>query len=137
ALRPHPAHVRVPRLLDGDRPPAPGLDAGELQLLAQDLRELVEVDLRLQDVLAGGRAGRSLHGIAGLTFALADASRLLRPEPEPGDLDLGEGDGYEVLPLLADELALGQVLAELLLDDPADDLLEALNVAFDRSEEHT
>jgi hypothetical protein len=68
------------------------------------------------------------------SFTLAHPARLLRPEAEARDLDLGKGDGDEVLALLADELALGQVLAELLLDDAADDLLEALDVTLDLPE---
>ena len=38
--------------------------------------------------------------------------------------------------LAADQLAFGQVLPELLLDDPANDLLEPLDVAVDLAKHH-
>jgi hypothetical protein len=85
-------------------------------------------------VLAGSGARSALHRVAGLSFTLAHPARLLRPEAEARDLDLGKGDGDEVLALLADELALGQILAKLLLDDAADDLLESLDVTLDLPE---
>jgi hypothetical protein len=69
-------------------------------------------------VVSGLAARRSLHAFARLAVPLADASRFLAAEAEAGDLDLGEGDGDDVFALASDQLALGEVLAEFLLDPP-------------------
>jgi hypothetical protein len=87
-------------------------------------------------VVAGLGAGRAFHAVSRLAVALADASRLLAAEAEARDLDLGEGNGDDVFALAADELALGQVLAEFLLDHATDDLAEALHVAIDLAQHH-
>src|SRR5207245_872375 len=100
-------------------------------LLAQHAGQLVEAVLRRQDVAAALRAGRAVHALAGLAVALAHAARLLGAEAEAGDLDLGKRDGDDVLALAADQLALGQVLPEFLLDDAAHDLTEPLDVPVD------
>src|SRR6185503_4130946 len=131
ALRAHLADVAVLDLLDGDRAPAPGLNAGELQLLAQDPGQLVEAHLDLEDVLAFVEARIAAQGVAGIALSLTHAARGLRTEADARDLDLGERYGDDVLALAADQLALGEVLPEFLLDDAADDLLETLDVAVD------
>src|SRR6185436_11186476 len=74
---------------------------------------------------------RALHAFAGLAVALADAAGFLAAEAEARDLDLGKGNGDDVLALASDQLALGQVLPEFLLDHAADDLAEPLHVAID------
>src|SRR5205085_2035185 len=109
------------------------LDVGQLELLAEDLRELGELDVDLEEVLARSVArARALAGLAvaadrlaDLAVSLADAALLLRAVLEAGELDLREGDRDEVLALLPEELSLGDVLAQLLLDLPAHDLHEA------------
>src|SRR5207244_3685907 len=83
---------RVAVLLGGDRLLAARLDVRELELLAQDLRELGELDVDLEEVLARRVAGAgALTGLAvladrlaGLALALADAALLLRAVLEPG-----------------------------------------------------
>src|SRR6185295_7918812 len=50
---------------------------------------------------------------------------------ELGNADLGEGNGDVVLAATADELAARDVLLELFLDPPADDLLETVVVLLD------
>ena len=82
----------------------------------------------------GSVPGVAVHGIALVALALADAARLLLREAQARDLDLRQRDGDDMLTLLADELALGEVLAEVLLDDAAHDLAEALHVALDAAE---
>src|SRR5262249_30979008 len=115
----------------GDGAAAARMDARQLQLLTQDRRELVERDLGLEDVVAGLGARRAVHALARLAVALAHAAGFLRSEAEARDLDLGERDGDDVLALAADQLALGQVLPEFLLDDAAHDLAEPLDVPVD------
>ena len=58
----------------------------------------------------------------GVALALPDPALLLVAELEVGDVDGGHGNGDDVLPLLAEHLALLDVLLEVLLDLPADDL---------------
>src|SRR6185436_8918511 len=91
----------------------------------------IQSNFHFEDVLAFIQSRLAVQRVAGLPLALAHAARGLGAEADAGDLDLRKRDGDDVLPLAADELALGQVLAELLLDDAADDLLEALDVAID------
>ena len=69
--------------------------------------------------------------IAGITVALAGASLLLVAEAEAGNVDLGDRDRDDVLPLAADELALGDVLPEILPDPAANDVPEAGVVLVD------
>ena len=85
----------------------------------------------LEDVVAGLGARRSVHALAGLAVALADAARFLASRSGSAGSRSGGGDGDDVLALAADQLALGEVLAELLLDHAADDLPEPLHVAID------
>ncbi len=118
---------------------APRLDAGEGELLAEDLGELLERHVHLEDVLPlalAGLAGARLRialreRIARLAVALSDAA--LRPlaEAEVRDVDGRDGDGDELLPLLPDQLALLDVLLEVPLDATADDVAEARVVLLD------
>src|SRR5205085_2342454 len=63
--------------------------------------------------------------------ALPDAALLLVAIPEVGDVDRGHRDGDQILALLADHLPLLDVLAEVLLDTPPDDLPEPAVVLLD------
>src|SRR6185295_11507855 len=56
---------------------------------------------------------------------------LLGGEDEVRDVDAGEGNGDEVLPLAADQLALGHEAPELFPDAPPHDLAEARVVGVD------
>ena len=58
----------------------------------------------------------------GLTFALPDAARLFRTVFESGNIDRGNGNFDEVVFALADHLAVGDVLLEVLFDPAPDDL---------------
>src|SRR5436305_1560446 len=79
--------------------------------------------------IAPDRAGGK-HG-PGLAVALTHAALVLVTVPEVRDVDARDGDGDEVLPLLPDHLPLLDVLAEIALDAPADDLPEAAVVLLD------
>src|SRR5258705_6149673 len=78
---------------------APGLDAGELQLLAEDLGELLDRDVDLEQVLAGGVAGPVAAGFlvprrdgrARLPLALAHPAPVVPSEPERRDAQAPEG----------------------------------------------
>jgi hypothetical protein len=48
-----------------------------------------------------------------------------------GDLDLRDGNGYEVFALLADELSAAHVLLEVLSDCTPNDLLEPRTITID------
>ncbi len=100
------------------------LDVRELELLAEDRGQLVEGDVDLEDVLAGAFAGLlaalplafaflapAPYGVAGIALALTGAALVLVTEAEAGDVDLRDGDGDELLPLLADQLPLRNVLS--------------------------
>jgi hypothetical protein len=82
-------------------------------------------------VLARLAARLAFHGVARLPVALADAAHRSRREAETRDLDLRQRDRDDVLALPPDQLALCEVLAEVLPDDAPHDLLEALHVALD------
>ena len=69
--------------------------------------------------------------VAGLTIALADAAALLVAEAEARDVDLRDGDRDEVLAFAPDQLALRDVLAEVLADPPADYLSKAAVILVD------
>src|SRR5205823_8326756 len=116
------------------------LDARERQLLAEDVRELIQGKVDFQRVLSLALPGLALavafhragsEHRARLAFSLADASLLLVTVAEVGDVDARDGDGDEVLPLLPDHLPLLDVLAQVGLDAAADDLPEAAVVLLD------
>src|SRR5262249_22181650 len=84
-------------LLRRDRLLAARLDVRELELLAEDLGELAELDVDLEDVLARLVAGLLAavlrltvlaERLADVALALADAALLLRAVLEPRELDL-------------------------------------------------
>src|SRR5262249_5969821 len=116
-----------------------GLDARQLELLAHDLGQLLQADLDLDEVIAraiAGLAGAGLllalaDGVARLAVALADAALLLVAELEVRDVDGGQRDRHRVLAFARDHLALGDVLAQVLLDLAPDDLPEAAVVEID------
>src|SRR6185503_9976280 len=99
---------------------------------------LFEGQLDLEDVPAGLIACPALvallrggQGVAGLALALADAAGAFLAVAELRQVDLRQGDADEVFPLLADQLAPADVLAEVRLHLAPDDLPEALVIAFD------
>src|SRR5207247_1985635 len=71
------------------------------------------------------------HGIPYVAVALPDAPLLLVAEPEAGNVDLRNRDRYEILPFSADELAVGDVLAEVLADFAPNDVPEPRVVLID------
>ena len=67
-----------------------------------------------------------------LQFALALSDAVLAlAEAEGRQLDLRNRDADEVLPLLADHFAVGDVLLQILLDAASDDLPEPKMILFD------
>src|SRR5262249_45728410 len=112
----------------------------QLELFAEDGRQLVEGDVDLEDVIARFAACLSLarlllvaaaDRIAWVAVALTDAAALLVPEAEAWDVDLGDGDRDEVLAFAADQLALRDVFTEILANSPSDDLTESAVVLVD------
>src|SRR5262245_58130234 len=71
------------------------------------------------------------HDGPDVALALAHAAALARIVDEVGQVDLGEGDADEVAAFAADQLAAGDVLAEVALDPAADNLLEAIVILID------
>ena len=109
--------------------------AGQRELLAEDGRQLVERDVDLERVLALALprllaalalllALATADGVARVAVALARTALLLVAEAEARDVDLRDRDRDEVLALPADELALRDVLAEVLADLAPDDRAE-------------
>src|SRR5690606_10574733 len=78
----------------------------------------------------GGRAAPA-DGRADVARPLPDAASVPGPVAEAGDVDPRDGDRDELLAPAADQLAAGEVVLQVLLDPPADDVLEAATVAFD------
>jgi hypothetical protein len=139
-FRPGPADADVFVLLRDDPLLALGLDARELQLLTHDLRQLLKRQLDLQRVLAGLIAGpaRTVGVRIALAQAVADVARplshappILAAEPKPRPVDLGQRDRDQILSLPPDQLALRDVLAQVLLDLPAHDVAETAMVGID------
>src|SRR5262249_12512741 len=130
ALRPH---ARDRRELAADRAQdarAARRDVRQLELLAEDLRELLERDVDLEHVLALLLAGLAVlrlavERLAVVALALADAAALVLAEAELRQLDLRQRDRHVALALLADQLAGRDVLLQVLLDAPAHDVAEA------------
>src|SRR4051812_16665765 len=79
--------------------------------------------------------------LVAFSLALADAVALVAVAgadalgivtvAEVGKLDAADGDADQVLAFLADQLALGEELAQVVADSSFDDLAEALVVFFD------
>ena len=113
-LGPGVAHAGVAILARDDALFALGLDARQLQLLAEDLRQLLHRHVDLEQVLARPIAGLALarlrlalpERIARVAVALADAARLLVAEAEVRNVDLRQGNRDDFLALLAEHLAL-------------------------------
>ena len=124
--------------LDDVGPPL-GLDPGQFEPLAEDLGQLVQRQLDLQDVPARPVAGAArLVAVGGpadrradLAGPLAHAARVLRPVAELGDVDLRQGDRYQLAAGLADHLTVGNVFAQVALDLTTDDLLEPVCIPLD------
>ena len=73
----------------------------------------------------------TLCGFALFAFSLAHSAGLVLPVPNAWNIDLGEGDADELVPLLSDELTRGHVPLQILADASTDDLLEAIEVVLD------
>jgi len=66
-----------------------------------------------------------------LAFALPDAAHLAASELKAREIDLRDRNTDVVLPLLANHLALADVLAQVLLNFTLNDLLKTQMVSFD------
>src|SRR5665213_1329527 len=135
-----PPDPDVAVLLGDDPLLALGLDAGELQLFAHDLRQLFQRQLDLQRVLARLVAGLAAavgvgialaQAVADVALPLPDAAPVFAAEAEPGDVDLRQRDRDQILALSTDELALRDVLAQVLLDLAAHDVAETAVIGID------
>src|SRR5690606_24878375 len=118
------------------------LDPRQLERLAHDVGQLVDRELDLAQVLArrvpraAGVAARARLAVpadrrADVARPLPDAARVPRAVPEARDVDPGDGDRDELLAATADEFAAREMLLQIFLDPPADNVLEAATVAFD------
>src|SRR5262249_12495712 len=114
-------------------------DAGQLQLLPEHLRQLIERDLDFADVLA--RLGAGFAGAITIvlpaadraapgSLSLTDAAGTPLPVAGVGGFNVGNGDADVLAPLAADHLPLGDVLSQIVAHLPAHDLLEALEVVI-------
>src|SRR5262249_49963811 len=119
-----------------------GRDPGQFEPFAENLRELVERQLDLEDVMPGSIARLSLALLpltraanrgADVAWALSDPAAVLGPVAEFGNIDLRQWDGDQLAPGLADHLAVRDVLSQVGLDLPADDLLETVGIPLDFS----
>jgi hypothetical protein len=115
-----------------------GLDARQGQFLAEDVREFLKREIDLEDVAAGliPRAPlafplRLRQRLPRLTFALADAARVLAAVAELRQLDARDGDADEVAPFFADHFTARDVLGKVAFDLAAHDLAKALMITFD------
>src|SRR5262249_29702621 len=114
------------------------LDSGQGQFLAKYRCELFERELDFENMpsrLAAGAVAiarpRWPQGRAYIAFALSDSSRSAAAEAELGNLNLGQWDADEVLPLLADHFPAADVFAQVALHLAADKLAKTLVIAFD------
>src|SRR6201999_3202803 len=71
------------------------------------------------------------EAVADVALPLPHAALVLAAEAEARDVDLRQRDRHLVLALAPDELALRDVLAQVLLDLPAHDVAEAAVVGVD------
>ena len=109
-----------------------GLDPRQLELVAEDLRQLFERDIHLQDMAPGSLPAFPLpspgspgaDGLADFPLALADAPRAIFPVAEMGHVQLWNGNADQIAPLAADHLAMSDVLSQILANFPADNLPE-------------
>src|ERR1019366_6890406 len=114
----------------GPPPPSPG-----------DRRELIERDVPLERVVPRRRpplpalalfsVGIAAHRIAGIAFALPRSPALAVAEREVRDVDLRDRDRDDVFAVTTDQLALRDVLAQVLPDPAADDRAEARVILVD------
>jgi len=138
-VRTHAPHAHVAIALIDDAALAFVFDVGQRQLFAQDARQLVERDLDLQRVLAGALA--RLLALTGLRLALAKRiprvalalshATLLVAVAKARDVDLRNRNGNYILALAAQQLTLGDVLAQILADFTANDMAEAPVILVD------
>ena len=139
-LRARPPDADVLVLLRDDPLLALRLDARQLQLLAHDLGQLFQRQLDLQRVLARliARLARAVgvrvtlaQAVADVAGPLPDAAPVLAAEAEARPVDLRQRDRDQILPLAPDQLALRDVLPQVLFDLPADDVAEAAVIRID------
>jgi hypothetical protein len=134
------SNARVPFLLRPDDALTLVLDRGELEFFSENVCQFIQRDIDLECVLPAALPclSRALfdltlftNSIAGLSLALPDAARLLAAKDEARNVDLRDGDRHQVLALSAQDLALGNVLAQVLANAPAHDLAKARMVSID------
>jgi hypothetical protein len=73
---------------------------------------------------------RRSEGLANLSFADADSARILLSVTELGNLNRRQRDADQIVALLSDHFPAADVLRKVALHLAADDLPEALQIAF-------
>src|SRR5262245_44786864 len=116
-----------------------GLNARKFELFREDLRELIHGEIHFENVAAGSIAGLAaavfIHvagsqRLAGFTFTLSDAAGVTAAEAEVRHFNLRYRDADKVLSLFADQLALRDVLLQVLFDAAPDNLPKAKIILF-------
>ncbi len=118
-----------------------GLDARQLQLLAQDCGQLFERDSTSSRWPPPGSLPAGPWPFLGsppladrlalFAVALPDAAGAVVAEAEVRHVELRHRNADQIAALAADHLAVRDVLAQILADPAADDLAEAALIAFD------
>src|SRR5215212_5333620 len=130
----------VLRLLLNDRRLSPRLDPRQLQLVAQDRRQLFERNIDFHQmavarIAAGGalpvlRIAAFGDGLALFAIALPDAPCPVVAKSEMRNIELRHRDTDQIATLPADHLAVRDVLAQILADSAADNLSKAALIAL-------
>ena len=113
---------------------------GQLQLVGHDLGQLFQRDFDFEHVCPGIAAGLARPSLLAISrgdrrtffaFALADAAATVLAVAEVGHVQRRERDADQIATLAADHLAVGHVLAQVLPDLAAHDLLESRIIVLD------
>jgi hypothetical protein len=131
-VRPRPSDRRITVALRDDPVAPPGLDPRKLEFLAKDSSQFLEGNVDLEHVLARVAACLPLprlritrrNRVANVAFTLADAALILGPIPKTRDIHLWQWNGDGLLALTPEQLAVADVLAQVLLDLAPNDLAE-------------
>ena len=125
------ADAAVAVLFHGDAVFALGFDPGELQFLPEDLREFVEADLDLENMLALLLPARSdaaftVDRVPGFTLPLPHASIVVVPVAKVGNVDAANGNADVLLTLAPEQFAARQKLPQVLANPALDDFPKPL-----------
>src|SRR5215471_171634 len=108
-----------------------GFDARQFQLFGENLSEFLHRQIDFEDMRSGRVAGLAVAPIVNVArrqrssrfaFALTDTTRVPPAEAEVRHFDLRDRNADVVLPLFPDQLALRDVLLQVVLDFAPDNL---------------